>query len=219
MTLLTGQQVADAGLDGWAFLPAGLQTRIPVPDFATGLALVTAIGAAAEAADHHPALDLRYRHLDVTLTSHDEHGVTGRDVRLARTITGLAAEAGVTPGVDGVTGLEFGLDSPDHAAIADVWRAAFGLPQRPGGRDDEIEDPHGRLPSVWFQASGSSEPRQRWHPDIWVDPSQVEARIAAVVAAGGAVISADEAPSFWVLADSQGNRCCLCTWQGRERPG
>ena len=72
MTTLTGQQIADAGLNGWAYLPNGLQTRIAVPDFAAGLALVTGIGTAAEEANHHPDVNLRYTHVDLRLTSHDE---------------------------------------------------------------------------------------------------------------------------------------------------
>ena len=60
-----------------------------------------------------------------------------------------------------------------------------------------------------------AEPRQRWHPDVWIDPAQVQSRIAAAVAAGGTLVSDAEAPSFWVLADPQGNRVCLCTWQQR----
>ena len=35
------------------------------------------------------------------------------------------------------------------------------------------------------------------------------------VAAGGTVVSADEAPAFTVLADPQGNKVCLCTSEGR----
>ena len=80
---------------------------------------------------------------------------------------------------------------------------------------DELRDPADGLPAVWFQASGSEEPRQRWHLDLWVDPAQVQPRIAAALAAGGTLVSDAEAPSFWVLADPQGNRACLCTWQDR----
>ncbi|MEE3920160.1 4a-hydroxytetrahydrobiopterin dehydratase [Micromonospora sp. BRA006-A] len=58
---------------------------------------MAAVGAEAERVDHHPDLDLRYTHVDVRLWSHDAGGVTGRDLRLARTIAALAADAGLTP--------------------------------------------------------------------------------------------------------------------------
>lgn len=34
--------------------------------------------------------------------------------------------------------------------------------------------------------------------------------------AGGTLVSAADAPSYWVLADPEGNRVCLCTWQDRD---
>jgi 4a-hydroxytetrahydrobiopterin dehydratase len=69
---------------------------------------------------------------------------------------------------------------------------------------------------MWFQASGSEEPRQRFHLDLWVAPEVVDERIAAAVAAGGVLVSDAEAPAFWVLADPEGNKVCLCTWQTRD---
>ena len=58
-------------------------------------------------------------------------------------------------------------------------------------------------------------PGQRWHPDVWVDPAQVQPRINAALDVGGTLVSDAAAPSFWVLADPEGNRVCLCTWQER----
>jgi 4a-hydroxytetrahydrobiopterin dehydratase len=215
MSTLSGQQIADAGLDGWVNLLGGLQTRIVTPDFAAGLALVDAIGAAAEEADHHPDLGLRYTQVDVRLTSHDAGGVTDRDLRLARRVTELAGAAGLRTEAGGVTRLELGLDSPDGAAVLPFWGAVLGMAD-PAGRGDELVDPTGTHPTLWFQESGSEEPRQRWHPDLWVDPAEVQPRIDAAVAAGGALVDDEQAPAFWVLADAQGNRVCLCTWQSRD---
>jgi 4a-hydroxytetrahydrobiopterin dehydratase len=44
-----------------------------------------------------------------------------------------------------------------------------------------------------------------------VPRDQAEARIDAAIAAGGSLVSDAEAPSFWVLADPQGNKACICT--------
>lgn len=214
---LTGQQIADEALDGWVYLVGGLQTRIRTPDFATGLSLVNAIGAAAEEMDHHPDLDLRYTHLDVRLSSHDVRGVTDRDIRLARTISSIVADAGVEAERASVSLLELGLDTPAAELILPFWRAVLAMDDlTPPGHAPELRDPSGVLPTVWFQRSGSDEPRQRWHPDVWVDPAQVRPRIDAALAAGGTLVSDREAPSFWVLADPQGNMACLCTWQDRD---
>lgn len=217
MTKLTGPQIADEGLDGWVLLAGSLHTRVPTPDFATGLELVTAIGAAAEEMDHHPDLDLRYSHLDIALISHDTRGVTGRDVRLARAISGIVAEAGLQLAGLAVSRFELALDTPQREQVLPFWRAVLAMEDLARyGVDDEINDPAGALPAVWFQPSGSEEARQRWHPDVWVDPAAVQPRIDAALAAGGTLVSDAAAPSFWVLADAEGNRVCLCTWQARD---
>ena len=216
---LTGQQIAGAGLAGWTFLGTHLATRLRTGDFATGLALLDEIGAAAEEADHHPDLDLRYGHLDVRLTSHDSGGVTERDVRMARRIGDLAASRGVRPDHRALSRIDLALDTPDRSRVLRFWSAALGMQGGPGVPDDEIRDPAGAPPVLWFQDSGAEEPRQRWHLDVWVDPDQVQGRIDAALAAGGELVSDAEAPSFWVLADADGNKVCLCTWQERADKG
>lgn len=217
MTKLTGQQTADEAPDGWVYLLGGLQTRIRTPDFATGLSVVNAIGAAAEEMNHHPDLDLRYKHVDVRLTSHDVGGVTDRDIRLARAVSSIAADAGAEMERASVSRLELALDTPAFESIKPFWRAVLSMADQPAaGYDDELRDPFGVLPVVWFQRSGSEEPRQRWHPDVWVDPAEVGPRIEAALAAGGRLVSDKEAPRFWVLADPDGNKVCLCTWQERD---
>jgi 4a-hydroxytetrahydrobiopterin dehydratase len=210
---LTGQQIADAGLDGWVNLLGGLQTRIRTGDFTTGLKLVNAIGAAAEEMDHHPDVDLRYGRVDVRLSSHDVGGLTGRDVQLARRISDIAAEAGVELDGGATSRLELALDTPAHERVLPFWAAVMAM--EPAANGVDVTDPADALPLIWFQQSGSDEPRQRWHLDVWVDPTQVQPRIDAALAAGGTLASDDEAPSFWVLADPEGNRVCLCTWQDR----
>ncbi|MBO9522232.1 MAG: 4a-hydroxytetrahydrobiopterin dehydratase [Nocardioidaceae bacterium] len=208
---LTGQQIAEAGLTGWAHLADALQTRIKTKDFAAALQVVNAIGEAAEEMNHHPDLDLRWGRVDVLLTSHDTGGVTERDLRLAHRISDIAAAAGVSTDSASVSRVELGLDSPDASAVAPFWAAVLAGKQA----GDDVVDPYGAVPLVWFQKSGSEEPRQRWHPDVWVEPAQVRPRIDAAVAAGGSLVSEEAAPRFWVLADPEGNKVCLCTTQGR----
>jgi 4a-hydroxytetrahydrobiopterin dehydratase len=212
MTKLTGQQIADEKLDGWAHVYDSLKTRIATPDFAAGLALVETIGAVAEELDHHPDVDLRYAFVEIRLTSHDIGGVTRRDIRLARRIDELAATAGLATDRSQVSHLEIGLDSPKAAQIRDFWAAVL----QTENRGEEVVDPAGALPTVWFQRSGSEEPRQRWHFDLWVEPEQVQPRIDAAIAAGGSLVSNAAAPAYWVLADAEGNRMCLCTWKDRS---
>ncbi|BCY12327.1 hypothetical protein L3i22_074150 [Actinoplanes sp. L3-i22] len=212
VTKLTGQEIVAQAPAGWVYLLGGLQTRVRTGDFAAGLALVNAIGAVAEELDHHPDLDLRYGFVDVRTSSHDVGAVTGRDLRLALRISELATAAGVSCSAAGLARLELALDTPAVDRIAGFWAAVFAGERQ--GRDD-VRDSAGVLPLIWFQESGAEEPRQRWHPDVWVDPAEVRPRIDAAVAAGGTLVTDEYAPSFWVLADPEGNKVCLCTWQER----
>ena len=96
-TTLTAEQVAEEQLTGWTFDASGdadsIVARVETGDFITGLALVNAIGAKAEEANHHPDIDLRYPYVEIRLSSHDAGGVTSRDIALAKVINGLAAES------------------------------------------------------------------------------------------------------------------------------
>ena len=85
----------------------------------------------------------------------------------------------------------------------------------------EPVDPSGQVPGLWFQEPPASrerrselpaqDPEQRWHFDVWVPHDEGERRLQAVLDAGGTLVSDAEAPSFWVVADADGNRSCICT--------
>ena len=216
---LTSDQVRDAGLDDWRHLLTGIRARFRTGDFATGLALVDRIGAAAEAAEHHPDISLTYPEVIVTLSSHDVGGITSRDLDLARQISGFAAEAGAEADVSGLTQLEPGLDTSAPGPLGPFYAALLGG-EVDGG---EPVDPSGQVPGLWFQGPGDDgdEPlpdldhEQRWHLDVWVPHDEGERRLQAVLDAGGTLVSDAEAPSFWVVADADGNRSCICTRAGR----
>ena len=214
MSVLSAAQVDEAALADWRLLRQWLQVRYLTGSWDKGIALVNAISAVAEEANHHPDLDLRYGHLNIRLNSHDVGGVTGRDIRMARRISALAEEAGVLADPSVLSVVELGLDTPDSERVRPFWAAVLGAGD--GGEPDEVRDDSGDLVPLWFQPSGSEEPRQRFHFDVALPPEQVEARVEAAVAAGGTVVSRDQAPAFIVLADPDGNRMCLCTSRGSD---
>ncbi|MBA3653617.1 MAG: 4a-hydroxytetrahydrobiopterin dehydratase [Actinobacteria bacterium] len=204
---LTPPEIDAAALTDWRQISRALHTRFRTGKFATGLALVNAIGAAAEEANHHPDLGLRYAHLNIRLFSHDASGVTERDVALARRISELAAGLGVPAEPTATSVVELALDSPDYQRIKPFWRAVMGYSDNPRS-GDEVRNDDSDLPPIWFQESGDEEPRQRFHIDIRVPPEVVQQRIDEAVAAGGEMLY--EAPTFIVLADADGNRVCVC---------
>ncbi len=59
------------------------------PSFADAIAFVVRIGFFAEAKDHHPDLDIRWRKVRVLFTTHDVGGLTDWDFELAAAIDGV----------------------------------------------------------------------------------------------------------------------------------
>lgn len=204
-------------LADWAPLVRGLRTRFRTGDFATGLALVSDFGAAAEAANHHPDITLRYGHVDVLLHSHDAGGVTERDRRLAARYSELARARSIPAEPLVLSVIELALDTADQAVIAPFWAAVLRLEAKQGKYEEFEIRAHDADAVLWFQATESHDPpRQRFHLDVWVDPREAQARIAAALAAGGRLVTDAYAPSFWVLADPDGNHACICTEKGRN---
>jgi 4a-hydroxytetrahydrobiopterin dehydratase len=99
MTLLTGPEIADAldALPGWGGDTDDVRCRYTAPTFPAAIGLVDAVAVAAEAADHHPDIDIRWRDVLFVLSTHSEGGVTDRDLRMAATIDDLAKQAGAIP--------------------------------------------------------------------------------------------------------------------------
>ena len=213
----------DAGLGDWRKLAQPLVARYRVADLVVGAAFVSAVAEAAVAAGQEPEIRLGSGFVDVALYTVDaETGgrwVTAADVRLARTITGLAHEHHLTAVPGEVAQLELALDTFNDTAVAPFWSALLtGGPSRKGGDTAlDVLDPTNRVPAVWFQHTDAHEtPRQRWHIDLWLAPEVADERIAAAVAAGGAVVDDSEAPAFTVLADPDGNKVCVCTALERD---
>jgi 4a-hydroxytetrahydrobiopterin dehydratase len=209
-------EVRDSGLADWRWLLGLLHARFRTGSFVKGLELANRIGVAAEEANHHPDVDLSYPTLDVRLVSHDVGGVTSRDLDLARQISEIAAELGVEAAPAETTVLEIALDVPAAEEVRDFWAAVLGYDVRSDGK--EVMDPGGRRTTLWFQTAegAAGEVEQRFHYDVVVPIEVARERIDAALAAGGTLVSDEEAPAFWVLADRHGNKACVCTPEGRD---
>ncbi len=90
-TLSDGEVRARLGdlATGWEAADGQVRKRFELADFRAAVAFVVRIAFEAEAADHHPDLDIRYRRVTVTLSTHSEGGVTEKDLALAAAIEAL----------------------------------------------------------------------------------------------------------------------------------
>ncbi|WP_336085756.1 4a-hydroxytetrahydrobiopterin dehydratase [Nocardia sp. SSK8] len=78
--------IALATLPEWSHQGTTLTRTVRAPDFLAGIEWVRKIAAAAEAADHHPDIDIRWRTLHFTLSTHSAGGITAKDTALAHSI-------------------------------------------------------------------------------------------------------------------------------------
>lgn len=88
---LSNTEIDDAltGLPEWSLVDKSISRTIELPTFPAAIAFVSRIADAAEAANHHPDIDIRWRKLTFTLSTHSEGGLTKKDVDLAHKIDSL----------------------------------------------------------------------------------------------------------------------------------
>lgn len=78
-------------LDGWEFDGIDLVRLFVFPTFMDAVRFVDRLAVAADAANHHPNIDIRYDVVRLTLHTHSENGVTEKDFALAKEINQAAA--------------------------------------------------------------------------------------------------------------------------------
>ena len=95
MTRLSDEETRAAlaeGLSGWLFEDRAIEKEFRFTSFPDAIAFIDRVALAAEDAQHHPDLFNRYQRVRVTLTTHDERGVSAKDIALARAIEAIADE-------------------------------------------------------------------------------------------------------------------------------
>ena len=88
MTALPDPQIEArlGSLDGWSRSGDEIVKTYELPTFMDAIMFVNRVAEAAEAADHHPDIDIRYRKVRVALSTHSEGGITDKDFDLAEQI-------------------------------------------------------------------------------------------------------------------------------------
>jgi 4a-hydroxytetrahydrobiopterin dehydratase len=181
--------------------------------FAAGVALVDAIGGLAAAADHRPDVDLRSDGVTVRLRT-DSGRLGEREVALAQQISAAARQLGVPVDPTSLQIVQIAIDALVIPDVMPFWRAVLGYREVD---DEDLIDPLFQGPPVWFQQMDAPRPqRNRIHIDVYVPHDQAEARVAAALAAGGHLVSDENAPDWWTLADAEGNEVDVAPWPDRD---
>ena len=86
-------------MDGWVLDDGELVKKFKLKDFAASMAFVNQVAGRAEAADHHPDINIKYNKVKLTLATHSEGGITEKDFALAAEIDAVApARSAEAPG-------------------------------------------------------------------------------------------------------------------------
>ncbi|MEW6153417.1 MAG: 4a-hydroxytetrahydrobiopterin dehydratase [Actinomycetota bacterium] len=91
MALLEDDEVRAAlgGLDGWEMEGGEIVREVRFEGFRAAIAFVVRVAFEAEAADHHPDIDIRWARVRLALSTHSQGGITMGDIEMARTIDAL----------------------------------------------------------------------------------------------------------------------------------
>jgi 4a-hydroxytetrahydrobiopterin dehydratase len=114
-------QRALGSLPGWSRRGTALTKTYAWPTCARGIEFVNRVAKAADAANHHPDIDIRYSKVTCTLSTHDAGGITEKDLE-------LAGEPGGAPTL------------PVLSVHGDRFTAGFGKHLRPEARSLPMTD-------------------------------------------------------------------------------
>jgi 4a-hydroxytetrahydrobiopterin dehydratase len=89
---LSADEIADGlrVLPEWTLSDGAIRRTVSAPTFLAGIELVSQVAAVAERMDHHPDIDIRWRRVTFTLSTHDAGGLTALDLEQAHEIDRLA---------------------------------------------------------------------------------------------------------------------------------
>ena len=76
--------------EGWQEVDGALEREFHFADFAEALAFVNRVGEAAEAANHHPDVEIHWNRVKLRWWTHAANAITARDHELAQQSDRLA---------------------------------------------------------------------------------------------------------------------------------
>lgn len=197
------------GLEDWVVLHGGATAVFRLESLAQTAKLAQAVAEVTGFEGSGALLTMADDHLSVRLTR-DLWWLEPRHVELARAVSAVAASYGAFADRAAVQEVQVAVAAKPDAIDVGFWRAVLGYTPM---SDDNAVDPLGHGSTVWLQELDGAKPLQHaMHVDVSVAREQVEARLAAALAAGGRIVDESGAPEGWILADRAGNKVCIASW-------
>jgi 4a-hydroxytetrahydrobiopterin dehydratase len=197
------------GVEDWVVLHGGAAAVFRVASLSDAARLAEAVAQVPGIDGSGALLTIAGDRLSVRLT----RGVLRlekRHIDLARAVSATAGTHGAIADRTAVHEVQVAIAAKLDVVDVGFWRAVLGYAELD---DDNAVDPLGHGSTVWMQGLDADKPlRHAMHIDVSVSREDVEARVAAAVAAGGRIVVDADAPEGWILADSAGNRVCVAAW-------
>lgn len=197
------------GLEDWVVLHGGPSAVFLTDSLAEAAELAHNIAQLPGLDGTHVQLTIVSKSLTVRLTR-EIWKIESEHISLAREISMLAKSLDAVADPKRVQEVQFAIAAKPDAIDLEFWRAVLGyVPMM----DDNAIDPLGVSSTVWMQDLDADKPlRHAMHLDVSLSRDQAQARVDAAVKAGGVIVDASHAPSWWILADRSGNKVCVVAW-------
>ncbi len=197
------------GLEDWVVLHGGPSAVFLTDSLADAAELAHEIAQLPGLDGTHAQLTIVSKSLTVRLTR-EIWKIEAEHISLAREISKVAKSLGAVADPKRVQEVQFAIAAKPDAIDLEFWRAVLGyVPMM----DDNAIDPLGVSSTVWMQDLDADKPlRHAMHLDVSLSREQAQARVDAAVKAGGVIVDASHAPSWWILADRSGNKVCVVAW-------
>jgi pterin-4a-carbinolamine dehydratase len=195
------------GVTEWRVLYSGAAAHWRTASLVQGARFAAQVSAAAREVGRDPDIDIRPRDVIVT-TRRDEGRLDARDLALAQRVSGLAREAGLEPDPSVLQAIQVFVAQAPGVDVRPFFTAAFGYDDV---GESDAADPHRRGIPLAFNPIARAG-RGRTHIDVSVPADQAEARVRAVIAAGGRLADDTHAPWWWTLASPDNHGVDIAAW-------
>ena len=196
-------------VEEWVVLHGGATAVFRVRSLGEAVALAAGVAQVPGLHGSGVVLTMADAHLSVRL-SRDVTQLERQHLDLARAISAVAHEHGAVPDRAAAQEVQLAIAARPDSVDPGFWRAVLGYTET---ADDSAVDPWGHGSAVWMQELDETKPlRHAMHVDVSVAREHAQARLAAALRAGGRIVDDSDAPGHWTLADSAGNRVCICAW-------
>jgi 4a-hydroxytetrahydrobiopterin dehydratase len=197
--------LAAEGVDDWVVLHGGATAVFRAGSLGEAARLAEAIAQVSGLEGSGALLTIADAHLTVRLTR-DLWLLEPQHADLARAVSSVARANGAIADRAAVQEVQLAISAKPDSVDLGFWRAVLGYAPM---ADDNAVDPLGHGSTVWMQELDAAKTlRHAMHIDVSVSRENLQARLAAALAAGGRIV--DE--SNVTLADRAGNRVCITAW-------